>query len=122
MVQQLLWIDLVAKLGIGVAALIVPRLLARLVGLPAADDPFWLRLLGGVLIGLAAAIVVELRYLPGKGLGLAGIAAIDLTVAAVLGALLILDRAGTTRRGRFVAGASAAVLTLIALVAIVSGL
>jgi hypothetical protein len=122
MLHQLLWIEIVAKLGVGLLALLAPRTLVKVLGLPAADEPFWLRLLGATLIGLAVAMVVELRFMPGHGLGLAGIAAIDLTVASILGALLILGRAGQSRRGRGLLAATAFLLTLISLVAIVSAL
>ena len=121
MAQYLLGIDLLAKLACGVALLAVPRALARLAGLPAANEAFWPRLLGALLLGLAAAGFVELQLAPGKALGLIGSVAVNVTVAALLGALLILGKAGSTKRGRTILWLAAATLALHGLVAIVSG-
>ena len=122
MLQQLLWLEILLKASVGLSLLLAPRTLAKMLGLPSADEPFWPRLLGGTLIGLATAILVELRLQPGRSLGLTGIVAINLCVAVVLGGLVILGKAGSTRRGRASVGLAAVVLTLIALVAIVSAL
>jgi len=72
MAQQLLWIEACLKLAGGLALVTAPRGLARLRGLPSADDRFWPRLLGGVLIGLAAASLIEGRRPGAGGLGVAG--------------------------------------------------
>lgn len=121
MPHQILWLEIVLKLGIGLILLAAPRTLAKVLGLPVAEDAFWPRLVGAMLIGLAAAMIVELRLQPGHALGLSGIAAIDLAVGATLWAMLILGRAGSTKRGRLAIGTAAFVLTLLALVSIVSG-
>ena len=120
MQQQLLWIEIVVKLAGGLALLTMPRVQARLLGLPVAEDPFWPRLAGALLTGLALATAVESQWTPGKGLGLAGSAAINLMAAAVLGALLILGRAGAVRRGRVLLGLVAGGLLLLGLIEIVA--
>ena len=92
MAQQFLWIEACLKLAGGLALVTAPRVLAQLLGLPSADDRFWPRLLGAVLIGLAAASLIESRSPGAGGLGLAGSIAINLAGAAMIGALLILLR------------------------------
>lgn len=120
MLQQLQWIEIILKAAPGLTLLAAPRTAALLLGLPAADEPFWPRLCGALLAGLAIATAIESRWLPGTSIGLAGHAAINLAVAAVLGGLLILGRAGTTKRGRLLLAIAAAVLGLLELVEIVS--
>lgn len=120
--HYLIGIEILLKLACAAGLIVAPRTLARLLGLPSADEPFWARLLGATLFGLAAAMVVELRFAPGHGLGIGGIVAINLAAATMLGALLILGRAGTTKRGRLVLWLTALMLALLGLVGIVSGL
>ena len=116
MSEQLLWIEACLKLAGGLALTVAPRTLARLLGLPSADQPFWPRLLGALLIGLAAASLLEARMQ--GGLGLAGSIAINLAGAAMIGALLILGRAGNTRRGRSLLWLIAGALVFLGLVEI----
>jgi hypothetical protein len=114
--EQLLWIEACLKLGTGLALIVAPRTLARLFGLPSADQAFWPRLLGALLIGLAAASLLEMRTQGGLGLG--GSIAVNLAAAAMIGALLILGRAGKTMRGRFLLWVAAATLVILSLVEI----
>ena len=116
MSEQLLWIEACLKLAGGLALTVAPRTLARLLGLPSADQPFWPRLLGALLIGLAAASLLEARMQ--GGLGLAGSIAVNLAGAAMIGALLILGRAGNTRRGRLLLWLIAGALIVLGLVEI----
>ncbi|MFM9849951.1 MAG: ABC transporter permease [Hyphomicrobiaceae bacterium] len=114
--EQLLWIEACLKLGTGLALIIAPRTFARLFGLPSADQPFWPRLLGALLIGLAAASLLEVRMHGGLGLG--GSIAVNLASAAMIGALLILGRAGKTLRGRFLLWVATIALVALSLVEI----
>jgi NO-binding membrane sensor protein with MHYT domain len=116
MSEQLLWIEACLKLGIGLSLITVPRTLARLLGLPSADQPFWPRLLGALLIGLGIASLLEVRMQGGLGLG--GSVAVNLAGAGMIGALLMLGRAGKTRRGRFLLWVAAAALVALSLVEI----
>jgi hypothetical protein len=117
MSHQLLWIEVCLKLAGGFGLIIAPRFLARLLGLPSADERFWPRLLGATLIGIAAASAIGSRY-PGKGLGLAGSIAVNLAGAGMIGALLILNKAGRTQRGRLFLALTVIVLVTLSLVEI----
>lgn len=116
MSEQLLWIEACLKLGSGLALVVVPRTLARLLGLPSADQPFWPRLLGALLIGLGIASLLEVRMQ--GGLGLAGSVAVNLAGAAMIATLLTLGRAGKTLRGRFLLWLATAALVVLGLVEI----
>ena len=118
MIQQLLWIEFIVKLAVGVCLMLAPRLLARAFGLPPADSPFWPRVLGGVLIGLAAAAFVEVKLNAGTALVLGGAIAINLATVTTVASLLILGQATPARRGRAVLWLVAGALMTLALVEI----
>ncbi len=118
MVEQLLWIEFLTKLAVGIPLLLMPRVLARVLGLPPAESPFWPRLIGGLLIGLATAALIEVRFKSSIGLGLAGAVSMNVAAAATIGSLLIMGQGGPTRRGRFALWLVAAVLMIQALVEI----
>lgn len=100
MVHQLLWIEILLKGTVGLLLILAPRLLARGLGLPPADQPFWPRVLGAVLIGIAVAAFLEVKLKGANGLGLAGAVAVNLAGTAIIGSLLILGQVGCPRRGR----------------------
>ena len=75
-------------------------------------------MLGAALLGLGIASVLEAHYVSGKGIGLYGHAAINLTAAACLGGVLILGRAAPSKRGRGLLWLAAGVLTLLGLIEI----
>lgn len=116
-VQQLLFIETVLKLSGGVVLLLLPLTACHLLGLPKPQSGIWPRLLGSVLVGLAAA-----TYLEGAttihALGIAGCAVINIVAVAVIVTLLILGGAGKSRRARLVLGLLAVVLTLLSLLEI----
>ncbi len=115
MVRDLLLVEVIVKAVVGGLLFLVPRSLARLLGLPAVGETFWPRLLGALLVSLAVATFLEVQLASRSGLGLTGQVAVNLgTVLALLG-LLIMGRAGTTRRGRMLVGLSAAGLAALAL-------
>ena len=118
MIEQLLWIEFVVKLASGAVLALAPKLLARITGLPPAESPFWPRLLGGILIGIAVAALVEVRFKSSIGLGLAGAVSVNVAAAATIGSLLILGQGGSSRRGRFALWLAAAGLLILALVEI----
>ncbi len=120
MIDQLLWIDLLAKIAAGLPLLLMPTALIRMLGLPRTSEPFYPRLLGALLLAIALALAIEGAGGGRSGLGLAGAGAINLSGAAVLATLLILARLKVRRRGRgllwFVTGAMGlfAIVELIA--------
>jgi hypothetical protein len=121
MLQNLLWLEVALKLTGGLTLALIPVTASRLVGLPISGTAFWPRLLGAVLIGLALATLLQgdtlLKgaFTHGRGLGLAGSIAINLTSAAILTAQLVMTRAAATRRGNGALWALVAVLTGLSL-------
>ncbi len=118
--QLLLSIEMMSKLVPGVLLFLMPLLVIKAAGLPLGQDGFWPRLAGAGLLALAVGTYIEAQIAPGKGLGVLGSAAINLTLAALLGSALIVGRAAMARRGRALLWLAAAALTLLALVEIVS--
>jgi hypothetical protein len=99
-VQQLLWIETLVKFAGGMVLVIAPLTAIRALGLPGTDSGFWPRILGAVLIGLAAATYLEGRSGGAAGgVGLAGCFLINIAAVAVLTALQVLGRGAQTRRG-----------------------
>ena len=90
----------------------------KVLGLPGSEHRFWPRLLGAVLIGLAAATLIE-GWLPGsRGLSLAGCIAINLTSAAMMAISLITGTPRPPARGRYLLWLVIAILALLSLVEI----
>jgi hypothetical protein len=115
MARDLLWLEMLLKAISGGLLLLFPRTLARLLGLPPVAETFWPRLLGAMLLGLAAATLLEVRLDARNGLGLAGHVVINLGMALTLFGLLIMAKAAPARRGRILVGVFAAALTVLAL-------
>lgn len=116
--QQLLLIETVVKLAAGLVLVSVPVWTARVLGIDRPASGFWPRMLGGVLIGLAAATFIEERLPGSRGLALAGAVAINLSLAFVLIGSLIMKAGASTRRGRAVLWLAALLLLLVAFVEI----
>jgi hypothetical protein len=115
MLKYLIWTEIALKLGSGLILGIVPAS-SRLFGLPPSTGSFWPRLLAAVLVGAGLAIVLDALVTPGKGLGLAGCMAINLTAAAVVTGQLVMGRTVTTRRGKATLWLLVAALTVLSLV------
>lgn len=116
--QQLLWIETVLKLAGGLVLLVAPRVAIAMLGLPPGAGAFWPRLLGGVLVGIAAALYIE-GALPGsKGLGLAGVVMINLAAATIAAGQLATRKASPSARGTIVLWLLVALLFLLSLVEI----
>lgn len=73
-----------------------------MLGLPRPPTAFWPRLLGGVLLGLAAATFMDTTGRLGHGLSLGGSFVINLISGTTLGTMLFLKQGPETRRGRAV--------------------
>ncbi len=116
MARDLLWIEFVLKAVVGSFVLLFPRSLARVLGLPPVSETFWPRLLGATLLSLSCATALEVQLGAGRGLGLAGQVAVNLIGVLALVSLLIMGKAGPTRRGRIAVGLAALGLALLALV------
>jgi hypothetical protein len=116
-VQQLLWIETLLKLAGGLLLLLAPLTTIKALGLPPAASEFWPRLLGVVLIGLAAATFIEGAWDGSRGLGLAGLIVINILSAAVV-AVVALFGGVSTRRGALVLWSLTVLLIVLALVEI----
>lgn len=115
--QQLLWLETLLKLLPGLLLATAPLTTLRLLGLPRPETGFWPRLLGALLIGLAAATFIE-GTSRGHGLGMAGVVVINLCSAAMLGSLLALDKGPVSTRGRIIVWGVMAILIVISIVEI----
>jgi hypothetical protein len=115
-VLQIVAIEVLLKLGVGLALVVMPATVSKVLGLPRSEVGFWPRLLGATLIGLAAAIYLEARISGGKGLALAGTIAINLTVALMIAMLLIAGQTGAAGRGRAILWITVAVLIALSVV------
>jgi hypothetical protein len=118
MVEQLLWLEIVLKGATGLVLLVLPRTFARLTGMPAAGATVWPRLLGSVLVGMAAAIALGAWIGRADGLGIGGLAAINLAIVVFIAAQLSVGGDGLARRGRALLWLVAAGLALLGLVEI----
>ncbi|MGH1417467.1 MAG: ABC transporter permease [Hyphomicrobiaceae bacterium] len=101
--QNLLYLDLIFKLASGLLLIAAPLLVCKIFGLPNPTTGFWPRLLGGVLIGHAGGLFLELAVpkANGFGIGLGGALIVNLATAGMIATLLIFKAAGSTRRARF---------------------
>lgn len=98
--QQLLWIETLLKLSVGLPLALAPRPTLRLLGLPRAETGFWPRLLGALLIGLAGATFLEGSSPGSRGLGLQGCVLINFSGVSMMTALLVQDAGPASARGR----------------------
>ena len=99
--QTLLWIDALLNLLVGVGLLTFPPALIRALGLPETGATLYPRVFGGVLIGIAIALLVEVMVPALGGLGLGGVIVINLCGAAVVGSYLVSRSIDIADRGRF---------------------
>ncbi len=97
--QSILLFDLLLKLSLGLVLIIAPILSCRILGLPTPNAGFWPRVLGAVLIGHAGGLFLEGAVPNVHGLGLGGSLIVNLAMAAMIAAQIVLKAAGTTRRG-----------------------
>lgn len=119
MPQRLLLLEIVAKGGLGLLLAILPLVIVRIAGLPRQTDPFWVRLAGGLLLGIAGAGLLQAQVGAGAqralGFGLGGFVVINLTLAGTLMAALAV-RPAPTRRGRLILWLASLLLAMTALV------
>ena len=112
--QQILWFELILKSAAGLTLVLIPLTAIRITGLHKPESGFWPRLLGAVVLGIAAAVFIALTYPAAQGtIGAAGLIPINLAGAAAMIASLIMGTAAPTGRGRLFVVANA--VTLLAL-------
>jgi hypothetical protein len=113
-VRELLVLEVLLKLAAGLPLLLMPVAVVKLLGLPRSDNSgFWPRLLGAVLVAIAAACYLEARFPGSKGLALGGVILVNLSAAFAIAIMLAAGSAVESRRGR--AGLWLAVALLVGL-------
>jgi len=117
-VQQLLTVEILLKLAGGLALVLAPLSIIKLLGLPRTDSGFWPRLLGAVLIGMAMALYLEGRGPGSQGLGLSGCVIVNFSAVSILGGSLALEAGPTSARGRVVVWAIVVVLASLSVLEI----
>ena len=117
---RLLEIDSVVNLLLGVALLGMPQSTIAFFGLPAADEVFYVSILGAVLFGIGIALWVERKNDDRwRGLGLFGALMINLVAGTTVCVWLIIDPFAIPVRGYAVLWTVAVVVIGIGLVELV---
>jgi hypothetical protein len=96
--QLLLTVDAAVNLVLGVLLLSFPRGLVAVLGIPPAERAFYPGILGGVLVGVSVALLLERLGVQG-GLGLWGAIAINVCGGGTLVAWLSIGRLGLPVQG-----------------------
>ena len=100
--KLLLLVDSVVNLILGVLLIAYSTKLAGILGVPVVESSFYPNILGGVFIGIAIALIIELRKKDSKrtsGLGLLGAICINLSGGAVLLIWLLFGNLGLPLHG-----------------------
>lgn len=99
---RLLLIDGVVNVALGVLLLLVPFGLAEILGVPRSNLDFYPMMLGGVILGIGIALLIERYGYTGgiRGLGLGGAIAINLCAATVLLLWLVFGSLALPLRGQ----------------------
>ncbi|MCV0369335.1 MAG: ABC transporter permease [Filomicrobium sp.] len=111
-----MWLETLLKATGGAVLLLLPLTACRILGLPKPQTGFWPRLLGALLLGVAAASYAE--GVGWRGIGPTGLILINFISASAIFALLVLQRAAETARGRLVLSVLAGLLVLLSLLEI----
>lgn len=113
--RPLLVVDGVVNLLLGVLLLTAPDRLVRALGLPEFAGSLYPTVLGGVLVGIAAALFIESRPTEdgAQGLGVVGAVVINVAGAGALTLWLALASQAVPTRGRVTLGIVAAVVFLM---------
>jgi hypothetical protein len=99
--KNLLLVDGIANLTLGVLLLLFPVGIAELLGVPISKNNFYPTLLGGVIFGIGVALMIERYGFEKKirGLGLGGAITINLCGSLVLLGWLIFSPPAIPLRG-----------------------
>jgi len=100
--SKVLIVDAAINLILGVLLITFPPKVAQLLGVPLAKHLFYPSILGGVLIGIGIALLIEYFRRAGAmvGLGLGGAIAINLCVGLVLAVWLVSGMLNIPFRGQ----------------------
>jgi hypothetical protein len=110
-----LWSDAGLRLTLGALLVLAPRMTLSALGLPKAAETFWPRLLGTMLLALAAGAVVDVRW-PGKGgPSLGGLVAINVATSFALATGLVVGQLEIPKRGRLLMWLAVILSALLAL-------
>lgn len=120
--KNLLFIDGIVNLLLGVLLLLFPLGIATILGVPVPDTDFYPTILGAVLLGIGIALLIDVLGQPHglSGLGIAGAIAINFCGAGVLTLWLIFAPLGLPSRGYVVLWAIAVVVFAIGFVELIS--
>lgn len=100
---QILWYEVLLKSAAGLFLIIIPLTTLSIAGLDRPVSGFWPRLLGALLLGIAAGTWIGLQFPSASGpIGPAGLVPINLFGAAAMLAPLVMGVAAPTRRGKLV--------------------
>lgn len=118
MLQQLLWAEVFLKGSLGLLLAFAPGYAAVAAGFPSAATGFWPRLVGALLLGIVAALLVQGSFPAVRTITPAGLIIINLSGATALVAQQVLGRGAQTRRGAMLAWLIVLALALLSLVEI----
>jgi hypothetical protein len=120
--SSLLTLDAVINLLLGVLLILFPRGVVAFLGIPGAESAFYPGILGGVLLGIGIALLLEKgeRRRTTSGLGLGGAIAINLAGGTVLAVWLVAGGLGLPLRGYVVLWALVVLLVGVSTVELVA--
>lgn len=100
--SRLLFIDAVINLILGVLLLTFLSFVVDFLGVPKVENPFYARILGGVLFGIGIALLYESKIKKGTrtGLGLLGAVTINICAGITLAGLLLFGQFQMSLRGK----------------------
>ena len=116
--KELLTIDGVINIVLGIVLMAFPSSLIRTLGIPGGESAFYANILGGVLFGVGVALVIESLRPPLRvvGLGLGGAVSINLCGGAVLGFWLASGRLSLSTLGTLLGWSLVIVLVALSLI------
>ena len=120
--KTLLLIDAIINLALGVLLGLFPKKLVGMIGIPVLANPFYASILGGVLIGVGIALLLERsQETTGLGgLGLGGAIAINLCGGLVLALWLLFGELSVPTHGKIVMWCLVGILFIISAIELVA--
>jgi hypothetical protein len=99
--RLLLTLDGAVNLVLGILLMVFPRRVAEVLGIPVPISSFYASILGGVLVGIGLALLIQRfkRSSSTTGLGIEGAIAINYSGAGVLVVWLVRGKLGIPGRG-----------------------